>query len=173
MKASNPVGSLALGCIGLMLIPLVFFLVPGEHSIASPKAVPPGLLKTKDPIEGVWNARVNITACDSDTVFNTFDAMGLFASNGTFHDTNATNPALRSAAFGTWSAIGTRTYEFALRFFRFDPMGALLGYSVVRHRVVLARTGDSYRSEGTAEFYDANGALFMTGCSNSEAVRFR
>ncbi len=173
MKISNRVGHLAVACIGLMLAPLVFLLVPGEHSIASPKAVPSGLLKTKDPIEGVWNARVEITACDSDTVFNSFDAMALFASNGTFHDTNATNPALRSAAFGTWSAIGPRTYEFAFRLFRFDPMGATLGSSVVRHRVVLARKGDSYRSKGTAEFYDANGVLFMTGCSNAEAVRFR
>jgi hypothetical protein len=173
MKPTHRFPLLAKVFAGFLLVPLAYLAVPGGYSVASPEGVPPGLSRMKDPIEGVWNAKVNITVCNAGVVLNTFDAIGLFASNGTFHDTNATNPALRSAAFGTWSAIGPRTYEFALRFFRFDPMGANVGSSVVRHRVVLDEDGDSYRSEGTAEFYDADGVLLMTGCSDSEAVRFR
>lgn len=157
---------------GLLLLPLVYLAGASERTIAGPKGVPPGLSKFKDPIEGVWNAKVNITVCGAGIVLNSFDAMGLFASNGTFHDTNATTPALRSDAFGTWSATGPGTYEFAFRFFRFDPMGANVGSSVVRHQVVLDPDGDGYHSEGSAEFYDVNGVLFMTGCSDSEAARF-
>lgn len=125
-----------------------------------------------DRIEGLWTAHVNITICATGTVVASFDAMGLFGANGTFHDTNSVNPALRSASFGTWHHLGGNSYEFALRFFRFDLQGFNQGWSVVRHKVELSADGQTYNSEGTAEFYNVSGGLIMTGCSDSEAIRF-
>lgn len=136
-----------------------------------------------DRIEGNWNVTVNITLCDAagrptDTPvpgLNPIAAMALFAANGTFHDTNAANPALRSDGFGNWRRIGHRTYEFAFKLFRFDPAVGAIGPQIVRHTVVLAKDGESYTSRGTAEYFDpmGNPAPPFKGCSTSTATRFR
>lgn len=123
-------------------------------------------------IEGTWNVRVRITVCATGATITSFDAMGMFGAKGTFHDTNATNPALRSQAFGYWEQGSGDQFYFAFRVFRFDPAGNNIGSQIVRHNVVLSPTGNTYTSGGTAEFYDAVGNLTMTGCSTSTATRF-
>jgi hypothetical protein len=132
-----------------------------------------GEWRPKSRIEGVWNVQVEITRCDNGAVLAAFPAMALFAANGTFHDTNASNPATRSDAFGIWKHTGHRKYQFAFRVFNFDPTGLPTGSNIVRHDVVLAPDGKSYTSSGKAELYDVNGILFRTGCSRSTATRFR
>lgn len=127
------------------------------------------------PLEGTWDVKVEITNCADGSVIVSFDAMALFARGGTFHDTNANNPALRSDAFGVWRHLKGRKYEFAFRLFRFDPAGNNLGSQIVRHTVTLDRSGDSYTSEGTAEYFEANGepaSVPPAGCSRSTATRF-
>lgn len=125
------------------------------------------------PIEGTWNVDVAITDCGSGSTIVAFEALAIFAHGGTFHDANATNPALRSPAFGTWRHIRRNRYEFAFRNFRFDVTGENIGSQIVRHEVTLEPDGKSYVSDGTAEFYDTYGALTMTGCSSATAVRFK
>ena len=137
-----------------------------------------------DRIEGTWNVKVTFTLCDAaglptDTpVPGTVpvDAMSLFAANGTFHDTNESNPALRSAGFGNWRRIGHRSYQFAFKFFRFNAaLPTPPGPQIIRHTVVLARDGRTYTSRGTAEWFDAdnNPAPPFKTCSTSTATRFR
>jgi hypothetical protein len=132
-----------------------------------------------DPIEGVWLVKVTLTNCATGEALPfpgaKFDAMGMFAEGGTFHDTNM-NPSLaRSSSFGTWQHIRDGVYRFAFRFFNLDSTGTLpTGSTVVRHRVVLSADGKSYRSRGTAEFYDVSGTRMVPdGCSKSTATRFR
>lgn len=124
-------------------------------------------------IQGAWNVEVTIHVCNTDVELAKFDAMALFAGDGTMHDSNANDPTARSSAFGTWRHLGGRKYRFAFRLFRFDDMGMNIGSQIVRHTVELSRRGSSYRSFGTAEYYDPAGNLEMTGCSRSTAVRFR
>jgi hypothetical protein len=131
-----------------------------------------------DRIEGVWLAKVTLTNCATGEALPfpgaKFDAMGLFGSNGAFHNTDETNPALRSATFGQWERTGRHTYRFAFRFFRFDSTGLKIGSQIVRHDIVLSRDGHSYSSSGTAEFYDVSGVRMLPdGCSRSTATRFR
>jgi hypothetical protein len=128
-------------------------------------------------IEGVWNARVNITNCKpgnipGDVVFASFDAMNIFARDGVFHDTNSVSPAGQSAHFGYWRHLRRRQYEFAVRFFLFDAAGANTGWRIVRHTVVLSSSGQSFTSTGTAETFDRDGLLLTTGCSTSTGLRF-
>lgn len=137
------------------------------------KEMGPELINAGNQIEGTWDARVNITVCATGATLLSFDAMALFAANGTFHDTNATNPAARSSGFGVWNRVRGRDYRFAFKFFRFDTAGNYQGYNVVRHNVRLNHGANSYVSSGTAEFYDADGNLIMLGCSNSFATRFQ
>lgn len=125
-----------------------------------------------DRIEGLWTAHVNVFDCITG-FGTTFEAMAIFAANGTFHDTNSTDPTLRSASFGTWQHLEGNAYEFAFQFFRFNSDGIYQGWNVVRHRVELAADGQSYFSEGTAEIYSAVGGLIATGCSSAQAIRFK
>lgn len=125
-----------------------------------------------DPIEGVWNASVDITICATGNTIASFEAMGMFAANGTFHDTNANNPALKSSTFGYWRSLGNDEYQFAWRQFTFDAAGVNTGSVIVRHDVLLSADGASYFSEGTAEFFDPAGNLVSTGCSRAAATRF-
>jgi hypothetical protein len=126
-----------------------------------------------DPIEGLWNVKVTIEDCRGNPLPMPppFDALALFARGGTFHDTNATNPAMRSSAFGEWKRVKPRTYEFAFKVFRFNA-GTPLGSQIVRHTVVLARDGRSYKSFGTSEVFDVAGTLVGNGCSSSVATPF-
>jgi hypothetical protein len=128
-------------------------------------------------ITGVWNARVNITNClpgnvPGPIVFASFDAMNVYAADGTFLDTNSTNPATHSSHFGYWRHIRANKYEFAQRFFLFDAAGVATGSRIVRHQVLLDRTGLSFTSAGYAETFNTDGVLLATGCSTSTAVRF-
>ncbi|NOT47621.1 MAG: hypothetical protein HOP17_07700 [Acidobacteria bacterium] len=141
---------------------------PLEH----PDAKSSDRLSSPNRIVGTWNVRVRITVCATGATITSFDAMGMFGAKGTFHDTNATNPALRSQAFGYWERESGDQFYFAFRLFRFDPAGNNIGSQIVRHNVVLSPTGNTYTSSGTSEFYDAAGNLTMTGCSASTATRF-
>jgi hypothetical protein len=137
-----------------------------------------------DRIEGLWTAEVFFMPCGMQPPpVPAFEAMALFGRGGTFHDENSVNPvmpppnqALRSSAFGRWSHVWGKTYEFAFRFYRFDTVGTLLGTTVVRHTLTLSRDANSYTSNGAAEFYDATGQLFTPPgppiCSTSTATRF-
>jgi hypothetical protein len=125
-----------------------------------------------DPIEGVWNASVDITNCATGNTIASFEAIGMFAANGTFHDTNSTNPALKSSTFGYWRSLGNNEYQFAWRQFTFDAAGVNTGSLIVRHDVLLSADGASYFSEGTGEFFDPAGNLVSTVCSSAAATRF-
>ncbi|HEX6260738.1 MAG TPA: hypothetical protein VFZ51_08785 [Woeseiaceae bacterium] len=132
----------------------------------------------KDPLEGIWNARVVITNCDSgDPTGLAFDAMGIFGGDGSFHDTNSNNPTLmvRSDAFGYWKHVRGNKYRFAFKVFNFDVAGMYLGYQVVRHDLVLARNGKSYKSKGTSEFFNPDGTERppVRVCSETTATRFK
>jgi len=131
-------------------------------------------------ITGVWNARVNITNCLPGThvpgpvVFASFDAMNLYAADGSFLDTNNTDPTTHSSHLGYWRHIRGNRYEFAQRFFLFDTViaGTPASYRIVRHEVLLDRTGLSFTSGGYAQTFAADGTLLATGCSTSSAVKF-
>jgi hypothetical protein len=130
-------------------------------------------------ITGVWNARVNITNClpgnvPGPIVFASFDAMNVYAADGTFLDTNSTDPTTHSSHFGYWRHIRGNRYEFAQRFFVFNTViaGQPASYRIVRHEVLLDRTGLSFTSGGYAQTFAQDGTLLATGCSTSSAVRF-
>jgi hypothetical protein len=39
--------------------------------------------------------------------------LGVFASNGVFHNTDENNPDTRSSIFGNWERAGRYTYRFS------------------------------------------------------------
>ncbi|HLT89737.1 MAG TPA: hypothetical protein VKZ85_02245 [Woeseiaceae bacterium] len=128
-------------------------------------------------ITGVWTAHVNITNClpgnvPGPVVFASFEAMNLFAADGSFLDANSLDPALASPHLGYWRHIRGNQYEFAQKFYMFDAGGNATGWRIVRHEVLLHKNGMSFTSGGYAETFDMDGELVATGCSTSSAVRF-
>lgn len=106
-------------------------------------------------------------------VFASFYAVNLYGADGTFLDANAGNPALQSTHLGYWRHIRGNRYEFAQKFFLFEAgVPAATRFRIVRHEIVVGRTGLSFTSAGTAETYSIDGVLLETGCSRSSAVRF-
>jgi hypothetical protein len=132
--------------------------------------------RSESRIKGVWSVRADITNCvdnkPGNVVFASFDAMNILAADGTFLDSNAQSPATQSAHFGYWRHVRGAKYEFAVKFFLFDSSGANTGWRIVRHDVVLSRSGVSFASGGTAETFDLEGNLIATGCSTSTGIRF-
>ena len=153
-----------------------WFVVAACVSMLGVQMAAAGGHRPEHRIKGVWSARVDIKNCVGDqpgnVVFGSFDAMNIFGADGTFLDTNSQDPKARSAHFGYWRHIRGLKYEFAMKFFMFDATGANTGWRIVRHDVVLARSGLSFASGGTAETFDPDGNLIATGCSTSTAIRF-
>jgi hypothetical protein len=128
-------------------------------------------------IKGIWNMRLNITNClagnvPGPVIFASFDGMNGFVADGTFLDVNSSNPALQSGHLGYWRHIRGNKYEMAQKFFLFDAAGTPTGSRIVRHEILLSRSGLSFTSAGTAETFNTDGVLVATGCSTSSAVRF-
>lgn len=164
---------LAASTLSSMLIAMALAALPAHADTQGKSANSPS-----QRISGVWDAKVVITDCSSGNPIGLpFDALGVFERDGTFHDTNANNPTLmmRSDTFGYWKHVKGNKYRFAFKLFNFDVAGTYLGYQIVRHDVVLAGNGKSYRSEGGAEFHNPDGTPRppVRGCSKSTATRFR
>lgn len=75
---------------------------------------------------------------------------------------------------GSWR-YRTPGYKFGFKVFNFDVAGMYLGYQIVRHDLVLARSGKSYKSKGTSEFFNPDGTTRppVLGCSETTATRFK
>jgi hypothetical protein len=125
------------------LVASVLVLMLGQQA-----AVAGGNQPHEQRIKGIWNVRVNITNCLADNVpgpivFTSFNAINVFAADGTFLDANSVNPATQSTHLGHWRHVRGNRYEFAEKFFLFDAGGLSIGWRIVRHEVVLARDADS------------------------------
>jgi hypothetical protein len=114
---------------------------------------PAGASGSVDPLVGTWNTLVDIYDCNTGaTIATGGQALALFNADGTRHETNATNPALRTPGYGRWSRMHKLDYEFAFKFYRFNESGVFIGSTNVRHNLFLSADKLSYYSEGTAEF---------------------
>jgi len=126
-----------------------------------------------DPIVGTWNVVVDIYDCGTgNPIFTGSQSLALFNADGTRHETAASNPALRTPAYGNWQRVKKNEYEFALKYYRFDSAGAFIGSTSVRHDLYLSADGASYSSEGVAEFYNPGNVWLFEACSSATATRF-
>lgn len=124
-------------------------------------------------LEGTWDTLVTIRNCQNGAPIRTFYSIGTFMFGGTMIDSTAGVPqSLKTPGQGVWNYLGGRRYRFGFKNFNFDAGGNFTGAQIIRHTATMHPKGNSYESEGTAEFYDANGNLFMRGCSSTTARRF-
>lgn len=154
--------------LGILLLSLL-----GVAAQANSRAAATGKSWFADPIVGTWEVVVDVTNCNTgDSIASGGQALALFNADGTRHETNATNPALRTPGYGNWHRVENNEYEFAFKFFRFDSTGAYIGSTSVRHDLFLSADATSYYSEGIAEFLDPANNLLFVGCGSATATRY-
>jgi hypothetical protein len=122
---------------------------------------------------GTWDVLVDIINCDTGATIASGTALALFNADGTRHETNATDPALRTPGYGNWNHVKNNKYQFAFKFYRFDGTGANIGSTSVRHKLFLSANRNGYYSRGTAEFFDPACNLLFIACSTAKAKRFK
>lgn len=124
-------------------------------------------------LEGTWNVQVTLRKCQTGAAIRTFASLTTFMSGGTTLDSTSGVPqALKTPGHGVWSHVSGNTYRFSFKSFSFDAAGTFTGSTTITHEAELASNGDEYSSEGTAQIYDSNGNLMVTGCSTTTATRF-
>jgi hypothetical protein len=137
------------------------------------QASPHSAWRRVDPLVGTWNVLVDIYVCDSGFPIATgSQSLALFNADGTRQETNATNPALRTPAYGHWTRVAKGQYTFELKYFRFNATGDHIGSTVIRHDLFLSDDGLSYYSMGPAEFLDTAGGVQGAACATATATRF-
>lgn len=124
-------------------------------------------------LEGTWDVQVTLRNCLTGAAIRTFASTTTFNSGGTLLDSTSGIPqAMKTPGLGAWSHISGNTYRFAFKSFSFDAAGNFTGWTIVRHDANINSEANEFQSAGTAEFYDANGDLLLTGCSTTTASRF-
>jgi hypothetical protein len=124
-------------------------------------------------IVGTWDVHVSARDCQTGAEIRTFESLEHFHTGGTMLDASSGfAPSRQTPGIGVWSHLRGNTYSFSFKSFGFDASGNPTGWTIVRHEVTLNAGADEFTSEGTAEFYDANGNLLFTGCSSNTATRF-
>ena len=122
---------------------------------------------------GTWDVQVTIRNCQTGVGLPPFPSTTTFMFGGTLIDSTSRMPqAAKTPGHGVWNHAGGNLYRFKFKSFSFGPTGTFTGWTIITHEASMDPGGNSYESAGTAEFYDANGVLFMTGCSSTTATRF-
>jgi hypothetical protein len=132
-------------------------------------------------LEGAWFVQVTARDCVTGDALGSFNSLVTFARGGTLHEspgTRAFTPGQRSDGHGSWARVRRHTYSqrfVGLILFDTDPNppispGILKGWQTIEHTVQLT-DADHFTSAGTAEFHDAEGQLYRSGCSTAIGQR--
>jgi hypothetical protein len=121
---------------------------------------------------GTWDVQVTIRSCQTDVPVRTFPSLMTYMQGGTMLDSTSGIPqALKTPGHGGWSHINGNTYKSIFKSFSFDPVGNFTGWTILRHEIRLNSGATEGELAGTAEVYNANGVLVLTGCSSATATR--
>jgi len=130
-------------------------------------------------LEGTWRVKVTQYNCaNPGMTFPPFWSLLSFHRGGTETETTS-NPALapgqRTSGHGFWKTAGNNNYLMAVEaFILFNSPTAPPGLKIGTQKIVqaIAVTDNThFTSNGTVNFFDANGTLYLAGCAKSDAVR--
>src|SRR5262250_436893 len=123
-------------------------------------------------IVGAWDVQVTTRNCSTGaTIFNG-EALHKYELGGTGLFVPASNPALTTPRVSVWKQVGKNLYTVAVKEFRFDPLGNLVGWVVVRNDVEISEDGTSYTGSGRGETFDTNGNSLGIACPVFTGSRF-
>ncbi len=156
--------------LAVATLAIIFTTTSSAQAIIPPSSAQNG---KGDKLVGTWDAVVIIRNCNTGAAINTFASIASFNHGGTsIGSTSGIPQANRTPEHGVWRHVFGRNYQFSFKNFNFDPAGAPTGYAIVTHDLLLDHGGDTYTSEGIAQFFLMNGIQVGQGCSDAVGSRF-
>lgn len=123
-------------------------------------------------IEGTWDHSVTIRICATGNPIAQVSTMSTYGHGGVISEiSGAQSPSVRSPGLGVWNRVRGREYAEAVRFFRFNADGILVGKTVIVSNFT-HRPDDTLDYISTVRNYDANGNLLSTLCATTTSSRF-
>ena len=123
-------------------------------------------------IVGLWDVTATITRCDNGATLFSFPAMHKYELGGTGQVVPATDPGALSAHMLAWSYAGDDQYQWVMKMFRFDGVGAYIGWVEVTSDVSIDADGFELEGAGIARFYDTAGNVVAASCPVLTGTRF-
>jgi hypothetical protein len=126
-------------------------------------------------LEGTWWVTVTQYDCTTGATRPSFVSLVAFARGGTMSETTgnpAFQPGQRTSGYGTWAPASNGAYtsiDDAFILFTAGPFTR--GTQRINHTITVSNDGDHFNDEGTVEFFDANGALLVSGCARAVGAR--
>lgn len=125
----------------------------------------------RNRIVGIWDVDVVVGPCGGPKG-PPFRAMHKYEVGGTGQVVPSSNPALLSAHLLVWEHVGGNQYRAAMKFYRYDNTGTLIGWNVITNEVMISEDGTAYAGSGVADFFNLNGELVLTVCPEFAGTRF-
>ena len=133
----------------------------------------------KKDLVGTWRVTVTPYDCESDAEHPSFQSMLSFAEGGILTETSASpafQPGQRSPGHGIWTAIGNHKYNSLLEayiLFTTDPNPPVPGFQRGLQRLTQAVevNGNQLTTDGSVEFFDAEGNLVLSACAKAVGER--
>jgi hypothetical protein len=122
---------------------------------------------------GTWIGQATITNCETGDVLQNFSRLTSFDRSGNVLETSTgLTPAQRTPALGVWEHARRNSYEYGLRFFRFDVAGNYIGYTRAEWSVTVRKSGNSYHATALIDVFLPNGVVVAHLCGTEDATRF-
>jgi len=133
-------------------------------------------------IVGVWGVTVTLRDCATGAPLGPpFPSLLTFEDGGTISESTGAlgfAPNQRTEGHGVWRKLTKRKYSqrtIALLRFETQPQppvpGFLAGWQVIDQTITMSDR-DHFTSEGSGDFYNAQGELYRAGCSSAVGERF-
>jgi hypothetical protein len=128
-------------------------------------------------LEGAWFVTVTQYDCATGAKRPPFSSMLLFSRGGTLTEVTSNPgflPGQRSTGIGTWSRGEHSTYSATdVAYIQFTGGPFTQGTQKLVHTITLDHDADSFTDEATVQFFNASGALIMSGCASATAARLQ
>jgi hypothetical protein len=157
----------------MLMVGLVYISANGQDIKTENQAEVVQRLPAQNPHSfiGTWNVQTQITNCAGIPVEN-FSKFVSIEAGGTAHEmSNSLPPSQRTVAFGVWEHLEQRNFVYALRFFRFTPMGTFSNIVQAKWSVLMGDDGDSYTADATIQVMLPNGTVVANLCGSENGTR--
>ena len=139
-------------------------------TMVAPKAAGQGTQGGR--LQGTWEMQITLTDCVGH-VIRSFPSLVEFMAGGTMIESNGgTAQALKTPGEGVWSHTTNNDYAFRFKFFTFDALNVLTGWTIIAGETTVDSTGHVNAGPATVQVYDSNGNLLVSLCADIAGTRF-
>lgn len=128
-------------------------------------AVAPALADSAKLV-GSWKVHVQQVDCVSgQAVADPFVTLTMYYADGNALEQPYSNPASRTASYGSWVKAGKHTYAAYSQFGVLDANGFNVGYMTIERMNTLAKDGQTFETRAKNTFYGLNDEPLFSGCA--------